>query len=90
MGFGRFLLGLTFIVVGTAMFMVNMGYTSWNYLYRLVQLWPVLLILFGLSLMWGGKIPRLLALLIAVGVVAGVIYLGLNYRGFMHTVFFVI
>lgn len=81
MRFGRFLLGLTFIVIGTVMFMVNIGYTSMDFLYQLVDLWPVLLILFGLSLMWGGKIPSLFAVLIAVGVVAVVIYLATGYQG---------
>lgn len=81
---GRFLLGLAFIVVGTVMFMVNMGYTSWDFMYQLMRLWPVLLILFGLSVIWGGNIPRWAALLIAAAVAAGVIYLAARYQGFFY------
>lgn len=81
---GRFLLGLTFIVIGTVMFMVNMGYTSWEFMSQLMHLWPVLLIFFGLSVIWGGDIPRWVALLLVAVVTVGVIYLAVRYQGFFY------
>lgn len=76
---GRFLLGLTFIVVGTVMFLVNMGYTSWSFLFQLLNFWPVLLILFGISLIWEGSIPWWIALIVAAAVLVGIVFLAVNY-----------
>ena len=76
---GRFLLGLAFIVIGTVMFMVNLGYTSWSFLGRLVEFWPVLLISFGISLIWGGDVPRWVAIIVVAVIVAGVVFLAINY-----------
>lgn len=81
---GRFLLGLALIVTGTVMFMINLGYTSWAFFNRLLDFWPLLVILFGISLIWGGNIPRWAALLIAAALLAGVIYLAANYPGFYY------
>jgi len=81
---GRFLLGLALLVIGTVMLMVNLGYTTWDFLLRLFEFWPVLLIFFGLTLIWGGNIPRWTALLIAAVVLAGIIILALNYTGPMY------
>lgn len=81
MGPGRFLLGLAFIVVGTVTLMASLGYTTYAFLERLFDFWPVLLIFFGLILIWGGSIPRWVALLIVAAVLVGVIALALNYTG---------
>lgn len=81
MGPGRFLLGLALLVVGAVMLMVSMGYTSYAFLERLFEFWPVLLVLFGFILIWGGNIPRWAALLIAAAVLVGVVALALNYTG---------
>lgn len=78
---GRFVLGLALIVLGTVMLMVNMGLTTWAFLDRLFDFWPVLIILFGLTLIWGGTVPRWTALLIAFAVLVGIIVLALNYTG---------
>lgn len=76
---GRFILALILIVTGSVMVLVNMGYSSWAFFRRLIEFWPVLLIILGISLLWGGDIPRWLGILVVIAVVAGIILLAINY-----------
>ncbi len=77
---GRFLLGLVFILAGAVIFLVNMGYSTWAFFNRLVEFWPVLLILLGISLIWGREIPRWFALVMVLIMLSIVVLLALNYR----------
>ena len=77
---GRFFLGLTFIVLGVLAFLDSLGYGLWVFWENAFNFWPVLLIVIGLGLVWGGKIPRLVGLVIASLVVAAIVFLALNYN----------
>jgi hypothetical protein len=75
MSIGLFLVALLLILVGTVFFLTNTGFVSMYFVQRLVDFWPLVFILIGLSLFWGGKIPRLLAFVIIVILVGGVVLL---------------
>ncbi|HBG17682.1 MAG TPA: hypothetical protein DDW93_12950 [Firmicutes bacterium] len=67
--------GLFLILLGAIFFMNNLGYDSWYLLRLLPIIGPILLILFGLSLLWKGKISRGVAFAIVLLVVGTVILL---------------
>lgn len=75
MSLGIFLVALLLILAGTAFFLANLGYVSMFFIRRLVDFWPVIFILIGLSLFWGGRLPRLLAFVIVIILVGGLILL---------------
>lgn len=75
----RFLLGLAFILSGIMIFLSNLGYLSWHAMVNLLDYWPLGLIIIGISFLWGGEIPRWLALLIAFLMSALVVLLSLQY-----------
>ncbi|MGI6554429.1 MAG: LiaI-LiaF-like domain-containing protein [Bacillota bacterium] len=81
---GKFLLGLVLILIGAVLLLVNMGYTSYAFFAQMLEFWPVILILFGASLVWGRDIPRWVGFIIIVVVVACIIGLALNYTGPIH------
>ena len=74
MSIGLFLVALLLILTGTVFFLTNTGFVSYI-LQRLADFWPLVFILIGLSLFWGGKIPRPLAFVIIIILVGGVILL---------------
>ncbi|MGE5544105.1 MAG: LiaI-LiaF-like domain-containing protein [Bacillota bacterium] len=83
MRFGTFLVATFLILAGVTMFMLNLGYGSWQMVVEAGKFWPILLILLGISLLWGGRIPGWLALLLVVALAGGVVFLFLNTPGML-------
>lgn len=67
-----FFISLALILAGVISFIFNLGYGSWGLVQQITRLWPVGLILIGLSLFWGGRVPRWLAFGIIVALAAAV------------------
>ena len=67
-----FLLALFLILCGMVLFLTNLGYASPQFGRELLRLWPLILIIIGLSLFWGGIIPRPLAFGLTLALVLGV------------------
>lgn len=74
---GTFLLSALFILAGVVLFLERLGYTWWGFPGELLNYWPIILIIIGISLFWGGRIPRWLAFFVMVILVGGVIFLAL-------------
>jgi hypothetical protein len=72
-----FLAGVLFILAGVILFLERLGFSWWGFSRQVLSYWPVILIIIGISLFWGGKIPRWLALAIIVVLVGGVVSLAL-------------
>jgi hypothetical protein len=72
-----FLAGALFILAGVVLFMEKLGYSWWGFSGQVLSYWPVILIIIGISLFWGGKIPRWLAFAFIVILVGGVVALAL-------------
>ncbi len=83
MRFGTFLVATLLVLAGVAMFMLNLGYGSWEMVRQAIDLWPVLLILLGLSLFWGGRIPHWLALALVVALAGAIVFLFLKEPGIL-------
>ncbi|MGI5921164.1 MAG: LiaI-LiaF-like domain-containing protein [Syntrophomonadaceae bacterium] len=66
MRLGTFFTGLLLILAGVVLFLINCGYGSWTVLYELSKWWPLILIVIGLSMFGGGKIPYWLACLLII------------------------
>ncbi|MGI6327445.1 MAG: LiaI-LiaF-like domain-containing protein [Dethiobacteria bacterium] len=89
MSIGLFLVALLLILTGTVFFLSNTGFVSMYFVQRLTVFWPLVFILIGLSLFWGGKIPRPLAFVIIIILVGGVVllaYTDLLLRYFPYTI----
>lgn len=78
---GTLLAGLVFILVGLVLFLANLGYVSPEFIRQLLRFWPILLIIFGLGLFWGGKIPRFFAFMLVIIAIAGVLALAFLVPG---------
>lgn len=74
-----FLLALFLILWGMVLFLTNLGYASPQFGRELVRLWPLVLIIAGLSLFWGGIIPRPLAFGLTLALVLGVAALAIYF-----------
>lgn len=76
---GNLLLALFLIVAGMVIFLSNLGYASPDFVRQLFSFWPLILIIVGISLFWGGIIPRFIAavlvIVFAVGVLALVFFI---------------
>jgi len=71
MRIGTFIKGLLLVLIGTVLFLINIGYGSWDSILQIGKWWPVLLIILGLSLFSLGRIPRWIAFVaLAVSVLA--------------------
>lgn len=81
MKFSTFLVGLALILTGEVLFLVNLGFGPWGYLLQARKLWPVVLIIAGLSLFWRGRIPRWLAFGITLVLAGGILALFLLSPG---------
>lgn len=75
MKIGTFLTGLAFILAGVVVFFINYGYGSWRIMTEVKKLWPVLLIIIGLSFFWRGRIPGWLAAILILMLVGAVVFL---------------
>jgi hypothetical protein len=67
-----FLPALFLILCGTVLFLINLGYASPQFGRELLRLWPLILIVIGLSFFWGGIIPRPLAFSLTLALVLGI------------------
>jgi len=70
-----FIMGLLLILIGTCLFLNNLGYISLGFIRQIYNFWPVLLIIIGLSFFWKGRIPHWLAFVLIVALTGGVIAL---------------
>ena len=77
MKISSFIAGLILIIVGLVIFLGNIGYDSWTFTRQLYKFWPVLLILIGISYLWGGVIPRLLGIILIIALSGCVVALTL-------------
>ena len=68
-----------FIVAGVVLLLEKLGFCWWALPGHLLNFWPVLLIIIGISLFWEGTIPRLPAFIIIVLLVGGVVFLALTF-----------
>lgn len=75
---GQFFISLFLILVGVIFLLTNLGYGSWRLFYLLPYIWPTLLIILGLGLLWKGRIPFRFALLITAILIGSVIAIFLN------------
>ncbi len=78
---GTLLLALSFILAGMVIFLSNLGYVSPEFVRQLFRFWPLILIIVGLSLFWGGIIPRFIAVILVVVLTAGVLVLAFVIPG---------
>lgn len=83
MRFGTFLIATLLVLAGVTMFMLNLGYGSWQMVMQAGELWPILLILLGISLLWGGRLPNWLALFLVAALAGGVVFLFLRTPGLL-------
>jgi len=74
---GTFLVGALFILAGVVLFLERLGYSWWGFSRQVLNYWPLILVIIGISLFWGGRIPRWLAFAIIVILVGGVVLLAL-------------
>lgn len=56
--------GLLLIAIGVVFFLINYGYLSWNLWLYAVDLWPLILILAGIGLLFSRRIPISAVLLV--------------------------
>lgn len=66
-------IGLFLIMVGVIVFLVTSGYGSWEMIWQIWRLWPVLLIFIGIRIIWHGPSGEWLSygfwLLVALGII---------------------
>lgn len=82
MNVGAFLVGTLLILVGVILFLERLGYGWWRFSREILDYWPIALIIIGVSLFWGGRIPRPLALVIVALLVGAVVFLSLYFPSF--------
>lgn len=75
MTISTFILGLLLILIGTWLFLSNLGYISLGFIREIINFWPILLIIIGMSFFWRGRIPRRLAFALIIALTGGVIAL---------------
>lgn len=63
--------GLLFIVLGVIFFLINFGILSWSFWVSVLDLWPLILILVGISLFFKKRFPFSLILLVFLIALAG-------------------
>jgi hypothetical protein len=68
---GRLLGGAILILLGGLLLAANYGYVDWGFFVSLWYLWPLLLIIVGVQLLFGRRQPWLAALLTLVIIAAG-------------------
>ncbi|NLC51987.1 MAG: hypothetical protein GX764_06780 [Firmicutes bacterium] len=79
MKLSSFFVGLFFILAGLLLLLNNFGYNTTFLVGQLFKLWPLLLILIGASIYWGGKLPRWLAFILIIMLVGGIIVLTMTH-----------
>lgn len=56
--------GLLLIAIGVVFFLINYGILSWSFWWNVVDLWPLILILTGIGLLFSRRIPMSAVLLV--------------------------
>ena len=64
--------GITLILLGVLFLLNTLGMLPWGWWSSLAQLWPVILVLIGVYLLWGRSRPKATAIAIVVIVVAAI------------------
>lgn len=72
MRISAFLLSLILVLGGLSALFVNLGFGSWSMLWRWLEYWPVLLIVLGIGIFLGGRIPRWLAISLVLVLAGGI------------------
>jgi len=72
-----FLAGTLLILAGIIIFIENLGFGWRGFSGYIFNYWPVLLIIVGVGVFWGGKIPYWLAFVIVAALAGGVIFFAL-------------
>jgi hypothetical protein len=85
--YGLIPLGIIFILAGILVFLANLGYGSWDFLWQIWRLWPVLIILIGVKLLLPRQISRWVSygFWILVGVALIVMFLNTPKTNFEQT-----
>ncbi|HWQ71865.1 MAG TPA: DUF5668 domain-containing protein [Desulfitobacteriaceae bacterium] len=63
--------GLLFIVLGVIFFLINFGILSWGFWVSVIDLWPLILILVGISLFFKKRLPFSFVILVFLIALAG-------------------
>ncbi|KLU61422.1 hypothetical protein CEB3_c23630 [Peptococcaceae bacterium CEB3] len=63
--------GLLLITLGVLFLLMNFGILSWGFWFNVADLWPVLLILLGISLLLGKRVPFSAILVVFLVILAG-------------------
>lgn len=78
MRIGNFVIGLAFILAGVIALLINLGYGTRNFITQLQKMWPIIIIIIGISFLGNGRIPQWLGLIIILALVGGVVFLLIN------------
>ena len=63
--------GLLFVCLGVIFFLINFGVLSWSFWISVVDLWPLILILLGIGLLFNKRLPFSTILLVFLIALAG-------------------
>ncbi|MDD4335326.1 MAG: DUF5668 domain-containing protein [Desulfotomaculaceae bacterium] len=75
---GTFIIGLSFILAGVIALLINLGYGTRGLIIQLQRMWPIIIIIIGISLLGNGKVPQWLGIIIILALVGGVVFLFIN------------
>lgn len=78
MRIGNFVIGLAFILAGVIALLINLGYGTRDFITQLQKMWPIIIIIIGISFLGNGRIPQWLGLIIILAMVGGVVFLFIN------------
>ena len=75
---GTFIIGLAFILTGVIALLINLGYGNRNLIIQLQKMWPIIIIIIGISFLGNGMLPQWLGIIIILVLVGGVVFLFIN------------
>ena len=78
---------LIFVALGTVLLLSNLGYSQLGHWQYLIRYWPVIIIAIGLDILFPFRnlLTSIVGLLLAAGLIAGIIYLVATDEGFKST-----
>jgi hypothetical protein len=78
---------LLFVALGTVLLLSNLGYSNLGHWQYLIRYWPVIIIAIGLDILFPFRtlLVSIVGLLLAAGLIAGLIYLVATDEGFQST-----
>lgn len=83
MRIGTFIIGLAFILTGVIALLINLGYGNRNLIIQLQKMWPIIIIIIGISFLGNGRLPQWLGIIIILALVGGVVFLFINTPMFL-------